>query len=97
MCEILLKSEEAGQKTFLGGYKSQTIKDWLNVQKEFQKENIHVAHSATVLIRIVQYDLPSVKREIKSNEKAITEALNKLESLHKSEQTALSTFAKECG
>ena len=61
------------------------------------KDNIHIAHSATVMTKIVQYDLPSLKREIKSTEKTITEALNKLEGFHKSEKSARATFLKECG
>ncbi len=73
------------------------MKDWLSLQKEFLKGNLAIAHAGTVLTKILQYDLPVVKKEIKTLERAITDALVKHEGLCKQERSAEAAFLKECG
>lgn len=60
----LLKISESATKNIFGGYSSKRMKDWQEIVKLYEKNNINLAEAAHLLIRNVNYEIPSLKRQI---------------------------------
>ncbi|KAJ7381249.1 CDK5 regulatory subunit associated protein 3 [Desmophyllum pertusum] len=60
----LLKVSESATKNIFGGYSSQRMKDWQEIVKLYEKDNVNLAEAAHLLIRNVNYEIPSLKRQI---------------------------------
>eukprot|EP01135_Chromosphaera_perkinsii_P001541 Nk52_evm11s207 gene=Nk52_evmTU11s207 len=60
----LLKESEKETKNIFGWYSSQRMKDWQEIVKLYQAENIFLAESAHMLAQNVNYEVPAVKRQI---------------------------------
>ncbi|PFX23211.1 CDK5 regulatory subunit-associated protein 3-like [Stylophora pistillata] len=60
----LLKISESATKNIFGGYSSKRMKDWQEIVKLYEKSNINLAEAAHLLIRNVNYEIPSLKRQI---------------------------------
>ncbi|XP_002732101.1 CDK5 regulatory subunit-associated protein 3-like [Saccoglossus kowalevskii] len=65
-CRIveLLKETEAGSKNIFGYYSSTRMKDWQEIIKLYEKDNIYLAEAADMLIRNVSYEIPGLKKQI---------------------------------
>ncbi|XP_078671833.1 CDK5 regulatory subunit-associated protein 3-like isoform X2 [Branchiostoma floridae x Branchiostoma belcheri] len=60
----LLKVSEANTKDIFGRYSSQRMKDWQEVVRLYEKDNVNLAEGAQLLTRNVNYEIPAVKRQI---------------------------------
>lgn len=60
----LLKGTEASTKNIFGQYSSQRMKDWQEIIRLYEKDNVCLAEAAQMLIRNVNYEVPSLKRQI---------------------------------
>ncbi|EDO42422.1 predicted protein [Nematostella vectensis] len=60
----LLKVSESGTKNIFGGYSSKRMKDWQEIIRLYEKDNVYLAEAASLLIRNVNYEIPSLKRQI---------------------------------
>lgn len=60
----LLKVSESATKNIFGGYSSKRMKDWQEIQWLYEKNNVNLAEAAHLLIRNVNYEIPSLKRQI---------------------------------
>ncbi|XP_020616313.1 CDK5 regulatory subunit-associated protein 3-like isoform X2 [Orbicella faveolata] len=60
----LLKVSESATKNIFGGYSSKRMKDWQEIVKLYEKDNVNLAEAAHLLIRNVNYEIPSLKRQI---------------------------------
>ncbi|XP_068756720.1 CDK5 regulatory subunit-associated protein 3-like isoform X6 [Montipora capricornis] len=60
----LLKVSESASKNIFGGYSSKRMKDWQEIQWLYEKNNVNLAEAAHLLIRNVNYEIPSLKRQI---------------------------------
>ncbi|PSN58422.1 hypothetical protein C0J52_02807 [Blattella germanica] len=60
----ILKETEASSKNFFGSYGSQRMKDWQEVVRLYEKDNVYLAEAAQMLIRNVNYEVPSLKKQI---------------------------------
>uniref|UniRef100_A0A646QCP7 CDK5 regulatory subunit-associated protein 3 n=1 Tax=Hemiscolopendra marginata TaxID=943146 RepID=A0A646QCP7_9MYRI len=60
----LLKDTESGKKDIFGRYSSQRMKDWQEILKLYEKDNAYLAEAAQMLIRNVNYEVPSIKKQI---------------------------------
>jgi hypothetical protein len=58
----VLKETEADSKNIFGMYGSQRMKDWQDVLKGYQKDNLFMIEAASILARNVTYEIPSLKR-----------------------------------
>lgn len=63
MVKILEKTGE-GSKNMFGQYSSQKMKNWSEILHLYQKDNTHLAEAAHLLIRNVNYEIPSLKKQI---------------------------------
>lgn len=65
-CQIveILKETEADTKNLFGMYGSQRMKDWQEIVRLYQKDNVYLAESANILLRNVKYEVPGIKKQI---------------------------------
>jgi len=74
---MLLKTDAAKEKNFLGRYTSKTINEWIALKKLYEKDNLHCADMGKVLAQNVNYEIPAAKKNVKELEQQITECQNK--------------------
>jgi hypothetical protein len=60
----ILKETEADSKNFFGSYGSQRMKDWQEIVRLYEKDNVYLAEAAQMLVRNVNYEVPSLKKQI---------------------------------
>lgn len=64
----ILKETEADTKNVFGRYGSQRMKDWQEILRLYEKDNVYLAEVSQVLIRNVNYEIPSTKKQIQKLE-----------------------------
>lgn len=64
----ILKETEADSKNLFGRYGSQRMKDWQDVVKSYEKENLYLAEAAQMLVRNISYEIPGLKKQIAKEE-----------------------------
>ncbi|XP_078501698.1 CDK5 regulatory subunit-associated protein 3 [Lissotriton helveticus] len=60
----ILKGTEASSKNMFGRYSSQRMKDWQEIVSLYERENTYLAEVASLLVRNVSYEIPSLKKQI---------------------------------
>lgn len=60
----ILKQTEADSKNIFGYYSSQRMKDWQEVIKAYEKNNVYMAEIAQIINRNVAFEVPSMKKAI---------------------------------
>lgn len=60
----ILKETEANTKNMFGRYGSQRMKDWQEIMSLYERDNVYLAEAAQMLMKIVKYDIPSLKKQI---------------------------------
>ncbi|XP_037743117.1 CDK5 regulatory subunit-associated protein 3 isoform X3 [Chelonia mydas] len=60
----ILKGTEASTKNIFGRYSSQRMKDWQEILSLYEKENTYLVELASLLLRSVSYEIPSLKKQI---------------------------------
>lgn len=64
----ILKETEKDTKNLFGRYGSKRMKDWQDVVKNYEKENLYLAEAAQMLVRNINYEIPSLKKQIAKEE-----------------------------
>lgn len=64
----ILKETEADSRNLFGRYGSQRMKDWQDVVKSYERENLYLAEAAQMLVRNVSYEIPGLKKQIVKEE-----------------------------
>lgn len=72
----ILKETEADTKNLFGRYGSQRMKDWQEILNLYEKENVYLAEIAQMLIRNVNYEIPSAKKQIQKLEQMQIVSIN---------------------
>uniref|UniRef100_A0A915BV85 CDK5RAP3-like protein n=2 Tax=Parascaris univalens TaxID=6257 RepID=A0A915BV85_PARUN len=75
----ILKETEKDTKNFLGYYSSQRMNDWLQIQQLYEKENVNLAEAAQTLQRLVQYEIPALKKQITKCDQTVADCMKKEE------------------
>ncbi|XP_077359467.1 CDK5 regulatory subunit-associated protein 3 [Festucalex cinctus] len=60
----ILKGTEESSKNIFGKYSSQRMKDWQEVVRLYQADNIYLAEVASLLIRNVSYEGPALRKQL---------------------------------
>ncbi|KAJ6658214.1 hypothetical protein lerEdw1_001481 [Lerista edwardsae] len=60
----ILKGTEASTKNIFGRYSSQRMKDWQEIVSLYEKDNTFLVELANLLVRNVNYEIPSLKKQI---------------------------------
>lgn len=92
----ILKETEADTKNVFGRYGSQRMKDWQEILRLYEKDNVYLAEVSQMLIRNVNYEIPSTKKQIQKLEQIQTDLEKKEADYKKSENAARSEFNSLC-
>ncbi|KAJ2947326.1 hypothetical protein O0L34_g17040 [Tuta absoluta] len=92
----ILKETEADTKNLFGRYGSQRMKDWQDVVKNYEKENLYLAEAAQMLVRNINYEIPGLKKQIAKEEQLQAECEKKHTDLLKNEASTKSEFLTLC-
>ena len=64
MLSLLKEAGESDSKNFFGQYSSKRMKEWSDIIKLYEKDNILLAEASHILISLINYDIPSFKKTI---------------------------------
>ncbi|XP_060802008.1 CDK5 regulatory subunit-associated protein 3 [Amyelois transitella] len=92
----ILKETEADTKNLFGRYGSQRMKDWQDVVKSYEKENLYLAEAAQILVRNISYEIPGLKKQIAKEEQLQVECEKKNTDYLKNEASSKSEFLSLC-
>lgn len=92
----ILKETEADTKNLFGRYGSQRMKDWQDIIYSYEKDNIYLAEAAQILIRNVNFEVPSLRKQVARLEQSQAECEKKIKDYTKSENLAQNEFNASC-
>uniref|UniRef100_U5EMN2 Putative cdk5 activator-binding protein n=1 Tax=Corethrella appendiculata TaxID=1370023 RepID=U5EMN2_9DIPT len=80
----ILKTTEADTKNVFGRYGSQRMKDWQEIVRAYEKDDIYLAEAAQILVRNLNFEIPGLRKQISKFEQLSDEAEKKIKDLKKS-------------
>ncbi|XP_075976044.1 CDK5RAP3 protein homolog [Anticarsia gemmatalis] len=92
----ILKETEADTKNLFGRYGSQRMKDWQDIARNYEKENLYLAEAAQILVRNINYEIPGLKKQIAKEEQLQVECEKKHTDFLKNEASSKSEFLTLC-
>ena len=92
----ILKETEKESKNFFGSYGSQRMKDWQQIVKMYEGDNIYLAEAASVISQNVSYEGPGLKKAIAKCDTSEEECDKKEESIKRRVAELESEFSREC-
>lgn len=73
----ILKQTEKDTKSIFGSYGSQRMKDWQEIIRLYEKDNVYLAETAQLYVRNVNYEVPSVRKQMTKLEQQSDESLKR--------------------
>ncbi|XP_065367417.1 CDK5RAP3-like protein [Calliphora vicina] len=89
----ILKQTEKDTKSIFGSYGSQRMKDWQEIIRLYEKDNVYLAETAQLYVRNVNYEVPSVRKQMTKLEQQSDESLKRSQDLNKPEAQLLAEHA----
>ncbi|VDN27464.1 unnamed protein product [Gongylonema pulchrum] len=91
----ILKDTEQDTKNFLGYYSSRRMNDWMQIEQLYKKGNVYLAEAAQILQRMVQYEIPALKKQILKSDQIIAECERKASDYAKQAVEGKKQYEKE--
>lgn len=85
----ILKQTEKDTKSIFGSYGSQRMKDWQEILRLYERDNVYLAETAQLYVRNVNYEIPNVRKQIAKLEQQTEESLKRSQDLNKPETQLL--------
>lgn len=92
----ILKETEADSKNLFGRYGSQRMKDWQDIVNSYQQDGLYLAEVAQLLIRNVNFEVPSLRKQVAKFEQAQIESEKKIKEYSKTELVTQNEFNIIC-
>ncbi|KAK7789713.1 hypothetical protein R5R35_014753 [Gryllus longicercus] len=96
----ILRETEASSRNIFGSYGSQRMKDWQEIVKLYEKDSVYLAEVAQMLMRNVNFEVPSLKKQIAKCEQLQTECDKQVldyQKRYNSMQNELKVLFKQLG
>ncbi|UXI18417.1 hypothetical protein NH340_JMT04360 [Sarcoptes scabiei] len=92
----ILKKTDRSSKNIFGQYTSKRFQDWQEILKLYEKDNIYLAEDGQQLIRLVNYEVPSLKRLQSKYEQQIEEMERSILTQQKQSKNFLNEYNANC-
>nr|CAG4637090.1 EOG090X07S9 [Ceriodaphnia reticulata]SVE72992.1 EOG090X07S9 [Ceriodaphnia reticulata] len=92
----ILKETEADTRSLFGRYGSQRMKDWQEVVRLYEKDNVYLAEASQMLMRNVAYEIPGIKKSIAKCEQVQRESEKKEAECGKNAQDFRDKYKSLC-
>jgi len=92
----ILQETEADTKNLFGFYSSQRMKDWKEIIKMYEKDNVYLGEAAQSIMRAVAYEVPAQKRSIIKMKQLQEECLRKEVEYRKNEKSLKEQYEASC-
>ncbi|XP_046493249.1 CDK5 regulatory subunit-associated protein 3 [Neodiprion pinetum] len=92
----ILKETEVDSKNLFGRYGSKRMKDWQEIVRLYEKDNMYLAEAAQMLMRNINFEVPSFKKQIQKLEQTQNDLEKKETEYKKSENIARTEFSTLC-
>nr|XP_039260361.1 CDK5 regulatory subunit-associated protein 3-like [Styela clava] len=92
----VLRDTEKDSKNIFGLYSSQRMKDWQEIVKLYEKENLYLAELSSRLLRNLNYEIPSIKRQRTKCEQIQEECSKKEQDCIRNANEARRLYKVEC-
>ncbi|XP_035441293.1 CDK5RAP3-like protein [Spodoptera frugiperda] len=92
----ILKETEADSKNLFGRYGSQRMKDWQDIARNYERDNLYLAEAAQILVRNINYEIPGLKKQIAKEEQLQVECEKKHTDFLKNEASSKTEFLTLC-
>lgn len=92
----ILKETEADTKNLFGRYGSQRMKDWQDIVQSYKQDGLYLAEAAQMLIRSVNFEVPSLRKQITKFEQVEADSEKKIKDYTKTEIVTLNEFNTTC-
>jgi len=92
----ILQETEADTKNLFGFYSSQRMKDWKEIIKLYEKDNVYLGEAAQSIIRSVSYEVPALKRSILKMQQLQDDCTRKEEDYRKNEKSLKEKYKASC-
>lgn len=79
-----------------GTYGSKRMKDWQEIVKLYEKDNIYLGEAAQILVRNVNYEIPNIKKQMNKCEQQSEECLKRIQTISKTENILLNEHTALC-
>lgn len=86
----ILEQTEKDTRGIFGTYRSQRMKDWLQIVRLYEKDNVYLAEIAQLFIRNIKYEIPNIRKHATKLEQQLQENNEKCENLKRTETQYLS-------
>uniref|UniRef100_U3ETW8 CDK5 regulatory subunit-associated protein 3 n=1 Tax=Micrurus fulvius TaxID=8637 RepID=U3ETW8_MICFL len=92
----ILKRTEASSKNIFGRYSSQRMKDWQEIVTLYEKDNTYLVELSSLLVRNVNYEIPSLKKQISKCQQLQQEYIRKEEECQAAAVEMRERFCSSC-
>lgn len=92
----MLCETEKDSKNFLGQYGSRRMKEWQDIVKLYERDNLYLAEAASRLARNVNYEVPFLKKQAAKCLQLQEEADKKEADSHKSAASIRNEYTAQC-
>lgn len=72
------------------------MKDWQEVVKLYEKDNIYLGEAAQILVRNINYEIPNIKKQMNKCEQQSEECLKRIQTISKTENVLLNEHSALC-
>lgn len=96
MMALLEAANESASKNLFGQYASKRMGEWAEIKKMYEKDNIFLGEAANLLISLVNYDIPALKKTADKSQKQITDLEKREIEWAKNAQSFQMRFKQEC-
>lgn len=94
--EALEKTDEAKERNLFGQYSAKRMKDWQDIVKSYEHNNVYLGEAAEILISTVKYEIPSLSKRLDRWRNQVEESSRKEHEYNKSANEYRNRYEKEC-
>jgi hypothetical protein len=94
--EALIKSGEPQERNLFGQYQSKRMRDWMEILKRYERNNVFLGDASQILTSIVKYEIPAVGKKVERCRQQIEELSRRENENNRTIAEYMKKFAQDC-